>query len=451
MPLRMLTSLPPLKPVPLKPSRSTIKTASLSTNRMKEYKYLIIGGGVAGTTAAGTIRQQDTTGSIAIISDEPHYLYSRIMLSKPNFFLGKIPFDQIWLRDKNWYRDKNIDFIGGRTATRLDHAAKTIYLDDNSSLKYEKLLLATGMSPRGLPVPGTEKHGVHYLRTLDQGKGIIESVSTAKQAVAIGGGFISFEMANIMRMSGAEVTIIIRENLFWEPILDPTASQIVEQAMTSAGVKIVRHAQIKQITGNVNVTGITLQNGTVIPCDTVICGIGAYCNVDWVQNSGIKTDCGILADQHLQTNLPNVWTAGDVSQFSDPILKEEVQLGNWVNAQEQGRIAGLNMLGNKTPFTFVSFYTSHGFDTSITFIGNVSPQKASVTITRHGPSDNQHAQIIAVNDQVVGAVLINQTSILQALSKIIASNLNIADKKPQLEDPKFDLNQLINSPPHDKA
>ncbi|KKT93608.1 MAG: hypothetical protein A3G57_00250 [Candidatus Andersenbacteria bacterium RIFCSPLOWO2_12_FULL_45_8] len=411
---------------------------------MKEYKYLIVGGGVAGTTAAGTIRQHDPAGSIAIISDEPHYLYSRVMLSKPNFFLGKIPFDQIWLRDENWYQNKNINFIGGRTVTKLDHQDRLVHLDDNSGIKYEKLLLATGMSPRPLAVPGIEKRGVHYLRTLDQGKGIIESVSTVKRAVAVGGGFISFEMANIMHMSGAQVTIIIREDRFWAPILDATASQIVEQAIELSGVKLSRRAQVDQINGNINVTGITLHDGTIIPCDAVICGIGAYCNIDWVKESGIKIDRGILANQHLETNLPDVWTAGDVSQFSDPILEEEVQLGNWINAQEQGRIAGLNMLGNKTPFTFVSFYTSHGFDTSITFIGNVSPQKASVTITRHGPSDNQHAQIIMVDDQVVGAVLINQTPILQALSKIIASNLNITDKKSQLEDPNFDLNLLID-------
>jgi len=409
---------------------------------MQQYKYLIVGGGVAGTTAAGTIRQHDPTGSIAIISDEPHYLYSRIMLSKPNFFLGKIPFDQIWLRDESWYKNKNITFIGGRTVTKLDHQDKLIHLDDNSGIKYEKLLLATGTSPRPLAVPGIEKRGVHYLRTLDQGKGIIESVSTVKHAVAVGGGFISFEMANIMHMSGAEVTIIIRENRFWESILDETASRIVEQAIEQNGVKMIRRAQIDHIDGNINVTGVTLQDGTSIPCDAVICGIGAYCNIDWVKDSGIKIDRGILADQHLQTNLPDIWTAGDVSQFSDPILEEEVQLGNWVNAQEQGRIAGLNMLGTKTPFTFVSFYTSHGFDTSITFIGNVSPQKTSSTIIRHGPTTNQHAQIITVGDQVVGAVLINQTPILQALSKIIASNLNVADKKSQLEDPTFDLNQL---------
>ena len=398
---------------------------------------------MAGTTAAGTIRQHDSTGTIAIISDEPHYLYSRIMLSKPNFFLGKIPFDQIWLRDENWYQDKNITFIGGRTVTSLDHQDKLIHLDDNSGIKYDKLLLATGTSPRSLAVPGIEKRGVHYLRTLDQGKGIIESVSTVKRAVAVGGGFISFEMANIMRMSGAEVTIIIRENRFWESILDETASQIVEQAIEQNGVKMIRRAQVTHIDGNINVTGVTLQDGTSIPCDAVICGIGACCNIDWVKDSGIKIDRGILADQHLQTNLPDVWTAGDVSQFSDPILEEEVQLGNWVNAQEQGRIAGLNMLGAKTPFTFVSFYTSHGFDTSITFIGNVSPQKTISTIIRHGLSANQHAQIITVSDQVVGAVLINQTPILQAISKIIASNTNIADKKSELADSNFDLNKLI--------
>jgi len=411
---------------------------------MEQYKYLIIGGGVAGTTAAGTIREQDPEGTIAIVSDEPHYLYSRIMLSKPNFFLGKIPFDQIWLRDEKWYQDKKIEFIGGKTATKLDYQKKVVTLNDKTELQYDKLLLATGVNPRPLPVPGAEKKGVHYLRTLDQGKDIIDAVSDVKKAVTIGGGFISFEMANLMNMSGAEVSIIIREKLFWEPILDATSSQIAEEAITTSGVKIFHEAEVQTINGENKVAGVTLKDGTEIPCDAVICGIGALCNIDWLEKSGTKIDRGILADDHLKTNLPDVWAAGDAAQFSDPILEEEVQLGNWVNAQEQGRVAGFNMLGHDKPFTFVSFYTTHGFDISITFIGNVRPQKEFTTITRHGPSDNQHVQLLVVEDQLVGAVLINQTPIMQPISKIIGQNVNIKGKEKMLTNHSFDLNLLLN-------
>ncbi|MFH1354418.1 MAG: FAD-dependent oxidoreductase [bacterium] len=412
-----------------------------------DFKYLIIGGGVAGTTASNAIRQNDSQGSITIVSDEPHYLYSRIMLSKPNFFLGKIPFEQIWLKDKSWYEQNKIEFIGGKKAIQLDPDKKIIKLDDDTEIKYDKLLLATGLNARHLSVPGADKQGVFYLRTLDHGKSIIEAVSSVKKAVAIGGGFISFEMANLLQLSGAEVSIIIRESLFWDPILDATASKIVETAITKANVKIVRNAEIKQVGGNSHVTSVTLSDNTTLPCDMVICGIGANCDTGWLKKSGLKTDRAILADQYLKTNLPDVWSAGDATAFDDPILQEIVHLGNWVNAQEQGRIAGLNMVGQKQSFTFVSYYTTHGFDISVTFIGNVRPKNEFQTIVRSGPGEGVHTQLLVINDELVGAVLINQTQILRPITQLIEKNVNMADKHEQLSDPNFDLNTLIPQQP----
>lgn len=412
-----------------------------------EFKYLIIGGGVAGTTAANTIRQNDQDGSIAIVSDEPHYLYSRIMLSKPNFFLGKIPFEQIWLKDESWYEQNKIEFIGGKRAVKLDPDKKIIKLDDNTELQYTKLLLATGLNPRHLSVPGANKQGVFYLRTLDHGKAIIDAVSKVKQAVTVGGGFISFEMANLLQLSGARVSVIIRESRFWEPILDATASQIVEAAIVKSGAKIIRHAEVKQVNGDGHVTSIALGDDTEIPCDMIMCGIGATCDIAWLEESGLKTDRAILADQNLKTNLPNVWSAGDVTAFDDPILQEVVHLGNWVNAQEQGRVAGLNMVGKEQPFTFVSYYTTHGFDISVTFIGNVRPKNEYETIVRAGPGEDVHTRLFVINDELVGAVLINQTQIMRPITQLIEKNVNVADKHEQLADPDFDLNTLIPNQP----
>ena len=412
---------------------------------MSKIDYLIIGGGVAGTTAANTIREKKPDSSISIISDEPHYLYSRIMLSKPNFFLGKIPFEQIWLKDKKWYATNNIKFLGGKKAVKIDSAKKIVHLDDKSKITYGKLLLATGINARHLSVPGAEKKGIFYLRTLDHGKAIIEAVESVKQAVTIGGGFISFEMASLLNMAGADTSIIIRESRFWEPILDVTASKIAEEAIEKSGVKIIRNAEIKEITGETKVTGVILKDGTEIPSDMVMCGIGATCDIKWLNDSGLKTERAILADKNLKTNLPDIWTAGDATEFNDPISQEIVHLGNWVNAQEQGRIAALNMVGESTSFTFVSYYTTHGFDISVTFIGNVRPKNEFTTIIRSDPDNKSHAQLLTINNKLVGAVLINQIKSLRPVSQIIEKNINIADKHEQLSDPNFDLKSIIPS------
>lgn len=410
---------------------------------MLKIDYLIIGGGVAGTTAASTIRQKKPNSSISIISDEPHYLYSRLMLSKPNFFLGKIPFDQIWLKDEKWYEKNNITFLGGKKATKINSNKKTVQLDDDTEINYGKLLLATGINARHLSIPGAEKKGIFYLRTLDHGKAIIDAVGSIKKAVTIGGGFISFEMASLLNMTGAETIIIIRESRFWEPALDETASKIAEEAIAKNGVKIIRNAEVEKINGEDHVTSVTLKDGTEIPCDMVMCGIGATCELEWLNESGFKTAHAILADKNLKTNMPDVWTAGDATEFNDPISQEIIHLGNWVNAQEQGRIAALNMVGEPTPFTFVSYYTTHGFDISVTFVGNVRPKNEFETIVRTDPKNNSHAQLLAVNNNLVGAVLINDIKSMRPITKIIEKNIDISDKREQLADPNFDLKSIV--------
>jgi nitrite reductase (NADH) large subunit len=410
---------------------------------MSKIDYLIIGGGVAGTTAAATIREKKPDSSISIVSDEPHYLYSRIMLSKPNFFLGKIPFEQIWLKDEKWYTTNNITFLGGKKAVKIDSENKIVHLDDNTEINYKKLLLATGINARHLSAPGAEKKGIFYLRTLDHGKSIIETVDSVKKAVTIGGGFISFEMASLLNMAGADTTIVIRESRFWEPALDETASKIAEEAIEKNGVKIIRNAEVKEITGEDHVTGVTLKDGTEIPCDMVMCGIGATCEIEWLNESGLQTERAILADKNLKTNLPDIWTAGDATEFNDPISQEIVHLGNWVNAQEQGRIAALNMVDEPTPFTFVSYYTTHGFDISVTFIGNVRPKKEFKTIVRSDPENKSHAQLLTIDNKIIGAVLINQIKSLRPITQIIEKNIDISDKHEQLSDPSFDLKNII--------
>src|SRR3989344_2412561 len=167
---------------------------------MEEINYLIIGGGVAGTTAAETIRKNDSNGSIAIVSDEPHRFYSRILLSKPNFFLDKIPFDQIWLKTEAWYKDQNIQLLSGKKAIKLDSVGKIV--------------------------------------TLDDGTAVIDAVKTAKRAVAIGGGFVSFEMCEMLRLAGLSVSLVIREPHYWDPILDGPSGRMVESALEKGGVKI---------------------------------------------------------------------------------------------------------------------------------------------------------------------------------------------------------------------
>ncbi|MBU0540576.1 FAD-dependent oxidoreductase [Patescibacteria group bacterium] len=410
---------------------------------MKEAaKYLIIGGGIAGTTAAETIRQQDKDGSIAIISDEPYGLYSRIMLSKPNFFLEKIPFEKVWLKQTSWYQEQNIKLIAGKKAVELDVSKKTVVLDDGTNIEYEKLLLAIGGCARKLTNPGSDKKNIFVLRTLDDAKGIIAATKTAKKAVTIGGGFVSFEMCDMLRMAGIEVTLLIREDCYWKNLLDETSGAMIEDALIKGGVKIIKQAEVAEFYGKEKVEGVVLKDGSKIDCDMAICGVGIFCPFSWLESAGIKAGRGILANEFLETNIPDIWTAGDSAEFKDIIIGETVQLGNWVNAQMQGKAAGLNMVGKKEPFKLVSFYTTQGFGLTIAFVGDIRPKPERVIINRGSKEMNSYARIIIADGEVVGATLINRTQELSVISKIIEKDINVAGKEKELSDPAFNLSSL---------
>jgi len=413
---------------------------------MTQFKYLIIGGGVAGTTAAETIRQNDPVGSLVIVSDEPYFFYSRIMLSKPSFFLEKIPFEQIWLKNENWYRENKIEFWGGKKAIQLDATQKIITLNTGEQIKYEKLLLATGGYARQWPIAGADKEGICYLRNLDQAKNLMALVKTAKQAVAIGSGFISFEMCEMMRLAGLEVTLVMREPYYWYPLLDEDSGKIIEQALEKGGVKILPNSEVAQILGDKKLEGVILKDGTKIDCQLAVVGIGLQCELEWLKQAGLQTNRGISANEYLETNIPDIFTAGDIAEFQDLVLGEKVQLGNWVNAQVQGRIAALNMLGQKQPFKMVSFYTTQGFGINIAFSGDVRVNETRKVIKRGSPGTNSYTRlIIDQNTEIVGATFINRSQEIAAVNKLIETNFKIEGYETKLADPDFDLKTLASS------
>lgn len=414
------------------------------------YKYLIVGGGAAGTSAAETIRGNDPDGSVAIVSDEIHPLYSRVMLSKPNFFLGKIPFEQIWMKGVDWYEKNKIIFCGGKIVTGLDVKNKTVTLNDGQNIGYEKLLIATGVRPRTWGITGSDRKGIFSLRTLEDGKAIMDKIKTAKKAVVIGGGFIGFEMADLMHLAGLNTTMILREDYFWQPTLDEASGQMIEKALTNAGVTILKNSEVVEVLGQEYASGVVLKDGSKIDCDIIIIGIGVEpADLKWLENAGVET-ChstsakttsaqgrSISANEFLETNIPDIWTAGDIAEYTDLLLEEKIQLGNWVNAHEQGRVAGLNMVGKKTPFKFVSFYTTTGVGTSVAFVGDARLLPDRLVIQRGSPEINSYCRILIVGKELVGATMINRISEMSTISKIIENNVDISEHKTELSDINF--------------
>lgn len=378
--------------------------------------YLIIGGGIAGTTAAETIRSRDKDDSIIIVSAEPYPLYSRIMLSKRGFFLGQIPEDRIWLKTKEWYEQNNILLLAGRNAVLLEPEKQIINLDSKENITYEKLLLAIGSQPNKLDIPGAEKTGVFYMYTLDDAREIMKAASAAKKAAIIGGGFIAFEMCALLKQKGLEVALITRNDKLWGKTLDDRGWEIIEQAMLAGGIELRKNEQIAEITGNDSVSAVKTEKGEKIECDLVIAGIGVSCPTQIFAEAGIKCGKGITTNEYLETNISNIWAAGDAAEFFNKATGENKQIINWANAQGQGRIAGINMSGGRESFQMTTSFTSGGFGITIATVGN-TPPACPYDIDCQKQMENSFTQTFLKNGKIVGAMLINNNKEISSITQ----------------------------------
>lgn len=410
---------------------------------MSTFKYLIIGGGIAGTTAAETLRKNDSEGSIALVSDEPYPLYSRVLLSKPGFLRGEQGPESAFLKKPEWYEENKIHFISGVSAAALDSGGKTVTLSNGEKLQYEKLLLATGAHARKWPLQGADKQNIFYLRTLDDAKKISGAIKRAKHALLIGSGFVSFEMSDILNSLHVPTTLIMREKFFGEPLTSEKEGKMLEKTLEAHGVKIYRESEVIEIVGNSSAESVILKNGTKIECDMILCMIGIVFPNEWLKETGILFGRGIIANEYLETSVPDVWTAGDGAEYNDTILKETICLGNWMNSRAQGETAAFGMLGQKKVFSLVSFQTSHGFGDVIGFAGDVRPLSDRTMIFRGNPETNSVTRLILRGERIVGTTLINRIAEMGTIVKLIEKNTDVSAKQAELADVNFDLKTLL--------
>lgn len=412
---------------------------------MKSVTHLIVGGGIAGTTAAETLRKRDPNASITIVTDEPYRLYSRVLLSKPAFLTGTSNFDSVWMKSDEWYTANNITLMSGRSATALDPNTKTVTLDDGGSITYEKLLIASGTHNRMWTIPGANKKSVHYLRTLDHAKAIIDDLKDGKKrAVMIGSACVTYEVADILRSKDIAVTEVMREQYFWEPALSESEASIVENRLVERGVTLIRNMEVVEILGDGEVSGVVLKDGTRLDCDMVFAFIGVDIPVAWLSSSGITLDRGVVGNEYLETSLSDVWVAGDIARFHDTILDDTVMMGNWMNAVKQGEVAAGNMLGDKKRYELISFHSSHGFGDMISFAGDGRTKEDREYIMRGSVADRKLGRLILRGDRIVGATMVNRTPELATIVKLIASRIDVSSKKTELADPSYDLKHLLD-------
>ena len=313
-----------------------------------EPTFLIVGGGLAGALAAQTLREEGFDGRITLLGDEPHRPYERPPLSK-DYLQGNADRDSIFVHPEPWYIDHAVELCLGTAVASLDPASRTVTTATGVRLGYDKLLLATGSTPRRLSLPGSDLDGVHYLRSVDDSERIKAGFVKAHRVAIIGAGWIGLETAAAARNAGLDVTLLEHAELPLLRVLGPETAPIFADLHRDHGVDLRCQVAVAELTGsNGAVTGVMLSDGSRIDADMVLVGIGITPNTELAAAAGLHVDNGIIVEEHLRTSDPDIYAAGDVANAYNPRLGRHLRVEHWANARRQGATAAKAMLGHQT-------------------------------------------------------------------------------------------------------
>jgi 3-phenylpropionate/trans-cinnamate dioxygenase ferredoxin reductase subunit len=336
---------------------------------MTSQAFVIVGAGLAGGKAAEALRGGGFDGQITLIGEEGHLPYERPPLSK-EYLAGKAERDSVFVHDQAWYRDQEIDLRLGRAATAIDRAARQVRLDDGARVPYDKLLIATGSSPRQL----TDAAGVHYLRTIDESDRLRDVLATGSHLAVVGGGWIGLEIAAAARQAGLQVTVVEGLELPLLRVLGREMAHVFANLHRSQGVDLrlgVRIEGISKSQDGGTVTGVLLADGTRIEADAVVAGIGAVPRISLAADAGLEVTDGIVTTAALRTSDPDIFAAGDVASAYHPLLGRHIRVEHWANALKQPGVAAAAMLGKDASYEELPYFYTDQYDLGMEYVGHV--------------------------------------------------------------------------------
>lgn len=366
------------------------------------HKYVLVGGGLAGASAIKGIREYDTVGSILLIGQEAHEPYNRPPLTK-DLWSGKKEVDGIFVNPKSFYAEQRVDLQLDCKIVALDNSQKIVADKRGKQYHYEKLLLATGGSPRRLNIPGAEMDGICYFRYLEDYLAIRPAATPGKSAVVVGGGFIGSEIAAALAINDVQVTMI-----FPEPYM---VYRIFPEELGRALSKIYQERGITSLVEDVPVSFakdgerfITrTEKGQVIESDILLVGAGITPNVQLAKMSHLEVTNGILVNEFLQTSDPAVYAAGDVAFFPYKALGKQMRVEHWDNALAQGSFAGRNMAGANVPYTYMPYFFSDLFEFGYEAVGEID---STLTTFTDWEEDNKTGVVYYLKDGILRGVML---------------------------------------------
>jgi NTE family protein len=400
--------------------------------------FLLVGGGLGSATAAETLRLEGAEGAIVIVSAEDRLPYHRPPLS--GRLMKTDVRDPPPVLDEEDYRTRGIELLRGVRALGVDPGRHLVRTDKAGTLAYRKLLIATGASPVRLRLPGSSLRGIFYLRTAGDARAIHDAARTGASCVVIGGSFIGMEVSSALRQRGLQVRLVTGEAGVFGTLGDAAVGGFFASLYAAQGIAVL-NASAASFEGDDAVEAVVLEDGQRLACDFVVVGVGVRPDVDFLRGSGIVVDDGVVVDRHLQASVDDVYAAGDVANFFDPVFNVRRRIEHWDNTVKQGRLVARNMLGQRLPYEEVSSFFCQVFDVNFQFLGLAA--NAPRRLSLGSPQERSWARLY-LKDWVPRALFTmgrpaRETAAIQAL---IRYRTNIGRFAPQLTRPGFVLTDI---------
>jgi 3-phenylpropionate/trans-cinnamate dioxygenase ferredoxin reductase subunit len=380
---------------------------------------VIIGGGVAAGKAAETLRKEQYEGDVTIVAAEPHPPYQRPPLSK-GYLQGSEGLDAAILHPASWYAEHDIELRLGTEVTRLDPGAHRIETA-SGELSYDAVLLATGASPRRLPIEGHDLDGVHTLRRLDDSDALAEQLrGGGKRLVLIGSGWIGMEVAATARTLGNEVTVLERDPVPLAAAVGPRMGEVFRRLHEENGVDLRPSVNVERIVGGDRAEGVVV-DGQTVSADLVLVGVGAVPDTALAEAAGLTLENGILTDASLRTSAPDVFAAGDVANAYHPVIQRHLRSEHWDNALKGGAVAARVMMGGDAVHDGIPYFYTDQFDLGMELSG-YPPLMNDAEMLIRGDLDAREFIAFWVQDgRVVGGMNVNVWDVQKPIKALIRS------------------------------
>ncbi|MFI1957057.1 NAD(P)/FAD-dependent oxidoreductase [Streptomyces althioticus] len=413
--------------------------------------FVIVGGGLAGAKAAETLRAEGFTGRVILICDERDHPYERPPLSK-GYLLGSAERDSVFVHEPAWYARHDVELHLGATVAAIDRTAKTVrFGEDGTTVRYDKLLLATGAEPRRLDIPGTDLVGVHHLRRLahsERLKGVLTSLGRDNGHLVIAGaGWIGLEVAAAARHYGAEVTVVHRGPAPLHSVLGPELGALFAELHREHGVRFHFGASLTEITGQDGmVLAARTDDGEEHPAHAVLAAIGAAPRTSLAEAAGLEladraSGGGVLVDERLRTSDPDIYAAGDVASFPHALFDTRLRVEHWANALNGGPAAARAMLGRDEVYDRVPYFFTDQYDLGMEYSGWAPPGSYDQVVIRGDAGKREFVAFWVREGRVLAGMNVNVWDVTDPIQRLVRSREAVDTEA--LADPHVPLESLV--------